>query len=224
MATDRPLTIAYAGSLNAYQPKPGGEPWWQGIRDYLWTYKVKNLRPYTRSGYYLIQALKILKEEHQITSSELQVDLWGLIEAGNIAQAKAAGIEDLLLIGGYMNKEESLRKMQESDVLFLPLESGKDGQRPLFIPGKLFEYLNMRKPILALCDESDCKEIIGKSGLGQFARADQPQEIAESILDMIKKRSELTTLYAPDHEYIDQFNFENRARNLAEILDEIRND
>ena len=93
----------------------------------------------------------------------MQLRLWGNVDSRNGLQAKKLGISDMVKIEGYKQKEESLALLRSCDLLFLPLESETKAGKPLFIPGKLFEYLKIGKPVLALGGQSDCIDILKKS-------------------------------------------------------------
>lgn len=220
MAFDQPLRIAYSGSLEGYRPG-GAASRWRKLLNWVWTYRNTTVDPSTRSGYFFIQAVRILADQYQIQPSQLQIDWWGLINPINQEQVNEAGLKDYFTISGYLPKTESLAKMAQANILFLPLEkSSSQKHKTLFIPGKLFEYLQAGKPILSLCEESDCKEIIRRSNLGIFADADQPTQIANALLPFINDRGALS-LIKPDTAYIKSHSFQNKTNELAQALKEL---
>ncbi len=217
-----PLLISYAGSLSYYQPgNLEKKPIWNLLQEYFWTYRVDNINQNTRSGYFLFKAIQSLKKKGLINKSILQVHLWGMIEDGNKPQIREMGIEDIVTIEGYVNKQDSFKRLQKTNVLFLPLESTKSEQKPLFIPGKLFEYLKSEKPILTLAGQSDCTEIIEKSGLGIVCDPTDEKSIEEKIIFLIKNKSHLPLLFQTDQEYLKKFSFDHLTKNLVEIFDEV---
>ena len=122
------------------------------------------------------------------------------------------------IFSGYLPKQESLNKLQQADLLFLPLERASiKGNKTLFIPGKLFEYLNSRKPILALCEDSDCKDILLKSGLGICIEPDNFEEIASFLNFIIHDSSSIKNIQA-NEDYIETFSFANKTKELAKVL------
>lgn len=214
------LKIAYSGSLDAHFPK-GKPSVFSRIVGLFWTYKHNTVDSSTRSAYYLIKAIVILKEKHRVSPDDLQIELWGSIHEGNRKQAIQAGVDGYFNFGGYMPKPDSLKKLNSSDVLFLPLEkSNTPGVGTLFIPGKLFEYLNAGKPILALCEQSDCKDILEASGLGICVEPDKPDLIADVLLKLINDK-ELSKTYKANDSYIKQYAFRNKAEELAIVFDRL---
>lgn len=212
------IVIAYSGSLDAYQPaKKGG--FLNGIKKWIWTYKHDTVDASTRSAYYLIKALEILKNKYGITPKQISIQLWGNINPINLDQARKAGVNDFFKIEGYKEKSQSLQDLQQADMLFLPLEMSNTTEfGTLFIPGKLFEYIHAKKPILALCEPSDCRDILEQSGLGVVVEPNQPEKIALKLLDIIQNPNLLQT-YKPNISYIETFDFKNKVKELSEVFD-----
>lgn len=217
----KPLRIGYAGTLMSYDPNQGGGGGMSALKQWFWTYKPDNLNFSTRSGYFLFKGLEALKKRRELTGDDIQIEFWGDIYPDNAKQAKAMGLDDIVKISGFCSKAETQAKLAACDVLFLPLESEKDGQRPLFIPGKLYDYLKLRKPILALAGPSDCLTIIENSGLGATAPAHDAEKIADVLQKMIEQKDEIAEHFKPNDEYIEGFNMERLTKKLSSIFDEL---
>lgn len=219
MGLDR-LQIGYGGSLASFD----------GVRlkkkksllkEYFWTFKNDTVDSSTRSGYYLIKAVGILKDKYGVKPSQLKIHLWGSIDQINQSQIEDSGLSEFFNIQGYMKKSDSLAKLMEMDILFLPTETSTSEEfRSLFIPGKVFEYIGMKKPVLSPGEESDCREILSKSGLGILTKPDDPEEIAEKLNQYISDKSKLKEL-KPNLEYINSFNFSNITAELVNVFDEL---
>jgi hypothetical protein len=216
----KPLTIAYGGSLDSFEPKKKSRLI-HSVLQWFWTFRNTTVDPSTRSGYFFINAVALLQSNYGIKPSELQVHWWGLINPVNQDQINRLGLTDFFHIDGYLDKSASLEKLSMADCLFLPLEQSTSKEHgTLFIPGKLFDYLKTGKPILALCEESDCKAIIEQSGLGIFAKPDDPENIAATLFPYIKHPENLQTLQ-PNQEYIQTHSFIQKTKELAAIIQEI---
>lgn len=215
----KPLIIGYSGSLSCYDPQ---KPLYQNnfFHDWFWTYTHLATDPSTRSGYFLFKALRFLTENYHITGDQLQVHLWGNIESGNLRQVQEMKIEDMVKIDGYHSKTDSLEKLESCDMLFLPLESETKKGKPLFIPGKLYEYLKIGKPVLSLSGKSDCLDILSESGLGINFDPHDTKRIADKLAALVSDRSSLDS-YIPNNDYIGNYSFRNITRQLAEIFDDV---
>lgn len=221
MASNQTIKIAYSGSLDAFEAKKGRN-FFDRLKFYFWTYKHQTVDPSTRSAYFLIKAVALLKKKHtDWNSNNLKIQIWGNINPVNKQQAEQESLGDVFEFDGYLPKTESLKKLNEADVLFLPLEmSNTRGRRTLFIPGKLFEYLNAKKPILALAEPSDCRDILEKSGLAMCVEPNDIEKIAEVLWQIIQNPETLKKLQA-NSEYIDSFSFKSKTAELATVLDSL---
>lgn len=214
------LILAYSGSLNAYTPGNKNN-WLNWVKGLFWTYHHDTVDNSTRSGYYLIKAVRILKDKYNVHADELNIQLWGSIDPINRKQVISEGVEAYFEFDSYMDKQKSLRKLEAATILFLPLEkSNKKGCKTLFIPGKLFEYIKTGKPILALAEPSDCRNILEKSGLGICVQPDDPEKIAQTLENIIRNRNILDA-YKPQSDYISTFTFENKTAELAAVFNQL---
>ena len=221
MDSEKPLIIGYSGSLAFYDPSdpPFRNSWW---KDWFWTYHHLATDPSTRSAYFLFKALKHIKEKYNRDGRSIQLQMWGAIDPRNIAQAIAMGISDMVHIEGYLPKERSVQKLASCDLLFLPFESPTGKGRPLFIPGKLFEYLKIGKPVLALGGPCDAMDILQRSGLGLIFRPGATEAIAEGVMRHCEDPSLLKS-YVPDNEYISNYSFSNITHQVSKVFDEVLN-
>jgi glycosyltransferase involved in cell wall biosynthesis len=221
MDTKRIVHIGYGGSLSAWTPGKSAARFTTFLHSIIGPYLPDNINSATRSGYYLFQAIKYFKEKYPELAPHLRVDLWGAIASGNSEQVKAMGIDDIVTISGYLSKNESLSKLNRCDVLFLPLESEKQGQKPLMVPGKLYEMLHIGKPILALAGKSDCYDILSRSGVGVLCSPFDYPGIAEVLAKIVSDPEAFKDSYKVDSMYVDQFSYKNRTALLAGFFNQV---
>ena len=216
---DQILRIGYAGSLKGHRPGTEHVPGWRKIVDWIWTFRNRNLEHHTRSGYYLLKGVQEFKESYPELTDRLQIRLWGLIDPINKEQVEQFDIGELVEIEGYFSKPESAARLAECDLLFLPLETSDD---PLFIPGKVFDYLRIGKPVLVLGPESDCTRILYKAGLGIRRDPEDAAGIAETLATLVEKKKELPERYQADTDYIENtFHFSHLAQRMADVFEEV---
>ncbi len=218
---DSILRIGYAGSLKGHRPGSEHVPGWRAIADWVWTYRNRTLQHHTRSGYYLLRGVHTFKEQFPELVPNLQIQLWGLIDPINAEQVQSFDIGNLVEIEGYFSKQESAARLAACDVLFLPLETSDD---PLFIPGKVFDYLRIGKPVLVLGPDSDCTRILVRAGLGIRRDPENSVGIAETLADLVQNKAELTRVYKGDEAYIEKtFHFRHLAQQMANVFEEVLN-
>ncbi len=214
------LVIGYAGTLGAFDPehkKSGG--FFSGLKKWVWTYNAESVDFTTRTGYFLFQGIVAFKNNYPELYPHLKVYLWGKIAGLNAQQVKSMGIADCVIIEGYIPKEKSIIRMNECDVMYMPLESELNGQQPLFIPGKVYEYIQYHKPVLALTEKSDCREILERSGLACIAAPRESNAIADQLAFLVRNRLGLKDIFKPDLAYIESHKAKYSAQKVAGIFD-----
>ncbi|HHG86610.1 MAG TPA: glycosyltransferase [Bacteroidetes bacterium] len=221
MATaDFILRIGYAGTLMAYTPGQERRSAFSKIKDWFWTYRIASANQHTRSGYFLLKGVQAFKEKFPELASQLQIQLWGMIEPGNLEQVKAFGISDIVQISGYFNKAESNAKLAACDLLFLPLETGED---PIYIPSKIFDYIKLEKPVLILGHPSDCTHILQRAGLGILADPYDVAAIADLLAELVRNKAQLPEKHVVDWAYMEEnFHFKNLSQKLVNIFEELK--
>jgi hypothetical protein len=97
--------------------------------------------------------------------------------------AAARGVADRVTIEPPIPHADVLRRMAAADLLLL-IQPGTSIQ----IPGKLFEMLPFRKPILGLTDEGEAADILRRFDLGAVANGNDSPAIAAALRHLIDGR------------------------------------
>lgn len=110
-----------------------------------------------------IRAFRSFVEDAQLSQKETKLHFVGADLTGRLPQQIAAsGILEFINTTGYVPHAEAVKYLQHADVLLF-LVSG--GPYSGFIPGKTFEYLAARKPVLAISEQIEGLELLRKTGL-----------------------------------------------------------
>ena len=118
-----------------------------------------------RNPVILWESLAELVSEHRDFADNLVLKFAGTVSPEIHRTLKNYGLDRFLELPGYVSHEEALR-LQRSARLLLLLEIDSEETRGI-IPGKLFEYLVARRPILAIGPEGwDVAKIIAETGAG----------------------------------------------------------
>lgn len=99
----------------------------------------------------LWNVLKEMVHENESFRKSLKIQLAGVVGQEVLDSIKEFGLEDYMVQSGYLSHADVLKMQQKSQVLLL-LEIDSEETKGI-IPGKLFEYLNARRPILAIGPE-----------------------------------------------------------------------
>ena len=78
----------------------------------------------------------------------LRIRIVGKTDKEILDSIQAAGLGDNLINLGYQSHEVAVREQRNASVLILPLR--KEPEYEAVLPGKLFEYLASRRPILGI--------------------------------------------------------------------------
>ncbi len=102
--------------------------------------------------------------------------------AGRVAECESIqpGLPGLRVIShGYLEHRASLDRLLSSHALLLTLSPGPGAERVL--PGKLYEYLAARRPILGILPRGRAAALVEACQAGVVADPDRPQKAAEII-------------------------------------------
>jgi glycosyltransferase involved in cell wall biosynthesis len=91
------------------------------------------------------------------------------------------GVEGQVAVHPPVPHDAALARMAAADALVL-VQPGTDIQ----VPGKLFEMLLFRKPILALADPGAAADIIERYQLGAVVDTNRPQAIAAALASFMR--------------------------------------
>lgn len=96
----------------------------------------------------LWQAIQELMEENETFKKHTKIQLAGVVGEEVLQSIQKFGLDDHLEQLGYLSHDKVLETQQKSQLLLL-LEIDSEETKGI-IPGKLFEYLNAKRPILAI--------------------------------------------------------------------------
>lgn len=130
----------------------------------------------------LWQVLSEISVENRHFKNDLKLIFAGAISPEIKEELQKYGLFQNTDFLGYVSHAEALRLQRRSQVLLL-VEIDRPETRAI-IPGKLFEYLSAKRPILALGPEgSDIEAIIKETGAGKFFNYQQKDKLKALIVN-----------------------------------------
>ncbi len=99
----------------------------------------------------LWKVIQELIQEHEAFKNAVKIQLAGVVGEEVLQSLRELGLESYVKRLGYLSHDKVLEVQQKSQVLLL-LEIDSEETKGI-IPGKLFEYLNAKRPILAIGPE-----------------------------------------------------------------------
>jgi glycosyltransferase involved in cell wall biosynthesis len=146
----------------------------------------------------------------------LRIELIGYIHPSDqksLAKSPAQG--SFIYQSQRITHVESLEKMRSSHVLLLslPLE---------YYPGKVFEYMRVGRPVLAIVPEGSVSRLVKKAQIGPVLKRDDSEGIIGVLGQIVDDYDEFVSqYYQPDWEFICQFERETLSKKLSNIFDRI---
>lgn len=165
----------------------------------------------------LFEVLAEMIADGAVRKDVLQLNFYGSSDQWLLSVANRFGLGDVLRIHGIVPRGESLRRQRESQILLLlgrnvPSDTG-------CYPGKLFEYLAARRPILALgglpgvtgqlLEQTEAgRQVLGKADLREFlTRAYGEFQTSRQVR------------YGGRPEAIGEYTHSGMAQKISEVLD-----
>lgn len=134
-----------------------------------------------------------------------------------IADARRLGVTAQVEALGYVEHRRSLQVLADADVAVLILSAGEESEASL--SGKVFEYIGMRKPVLAVVGNGPAGDLVrGLSG-GRVADFADPDSVASAIVE-IHHDWKSGVLVGPDEAEAAHFSRADQARVYSGILGE----
>ena len=106
----------------------------------------------------------------------LQIRLAGKVDAAVTEAVRARGLGGNLVELGYLPHDETVREQRAADILLLPLR--REPEYAKVLPGKIFEYLAARRPVLGIGQEDGAAAaVLRDAAAGQMFDWDKKEEL-----------------------------------------------
>ena len=164
------------------------------------------------------EVLRELKEELDGFEKDVQVNIIGVIDHTALQDIKNNGLKNEVHILGTMSHEKAIEAMIRSTILFLPLNDvpNIDG----VIPGKLYEYIGAKRPILCIGKKTgDCAKIIVETKSGVVVDFKEKALLKSTLVAYYKSYKE-NTLDVHSEAY-QQYSRKLLSAKIAAALDRI---
>ncbi|MCC1484597.1 glycosyltransferase family 4 protein [Winogradskyella immobilis] len=139
----------------------------------------------------LWEVLSELIKENKDFANDFELKLIGIVSEKVIASIEAYNLDDYINVLGYVSHNEAIHAQMASQILLL-IEIDSETTKAI-IPGKLFEYMQSKTPILALGpNDSDVEQIIKTTNTGTYFNYNSKAALKNQILSyykMYKKES-----------------------------------
>ena len=163
----------------------------------------------------LWNVLSELIEEFPVFKANFQLVLVGNVSADIKASMDSAKLTSFLKIVGSVTHNEAIIYQRKTQVLLL-IEANTT-EASYIIPGKLFEYINANRPILALGPkQSDIPSILKDTKTGRYFDYENETALKIHILELFENYK--TNSLSVASKDIERFSRKNCTKQLAEVL------
>ena len=160
---------------------------------------------------YFLKAFKQLTIERPDIASNIELHFVGFLRKENQKLIRKLSLQSFVKDHGYVNHDESIAKLKSADVLWFMV--GRRRNIDAILPGKVYEYIGAKKPILACVPDGAAKMAVEETGAGFICSPDNIDEIKNTILKVYQHYNS-NTLPVPSDEILEKF----RRDNLTELL------
>ena len=151
-------------------------------------------------------------------AASFRLTLAGKTDETVLESIRQAGLGDYLTDLGYIDHNKAVMQQRKASVLILPIR--EEPETKAILPGKLFEYLAARKPVLGVgTGEGAMAEVLKETGAGQIFDWDDRAGISDYVerLWSAFRSGEVMTATAD----IEKYSRRMTTRKMVEIFEQV---
>lgn len=161
------------------------------------------------------RALQELVAENKAFKNAVKVQLAGVVGEEVLQSIQKFGLDDYVVKLGYLSHDKVLETQQKSQLLLL-LEIDSEETKGI-IPGKLFEYLNAKRPILAIGPKGwEAGAMVERHRAGNTCSHDDVAALKNVLLDAFKHYQKGTLLCYSNG--VEQYHRKALTESLAKFI------
>ena len=164
-----------------------------------------------RTPKYFLHALKKAISENPGLKGNIEARMVGNFQDGYRKLVQSMGLENEVTITGYLTHHESLRELAKADCLWFMLMNDRQS------PGKVYEYIAARKPILACVPEGFVRQTVLETGAGTVVKPTNVDEISQAILELYEGHLQ-GRLLLPKEDIVQRYDRISLTQDLSKIL------
>lgn len=158
-----------------------------------------------------LRAMRKVFDEHPSLKQKIEVCFIGNFQDQYKKMIHSLGLEENVILTGYLNHGDCIREVMGSDILWIMLNNDVQS------PGKLYEYFGARKPILACVPEGFIRQTLKEVGGNLIIDPMDVDGIANAIIDLHSQHLR-NALPAPNEEVVEKYNRISLTNDLSRIF------
>ena len=165
-----------------------------------------------------LQAIANLIKAKKIDPKKIELKFIGRFGAEVLEMFQEPTVANCVKTLPYLPHSESIVHLMTSEALLLVVDDYSGGEE--IVPGKVYEYIGARRPIIALAHEGAVAELLRSTRSGRIAHNDDVAAIEGIILEYYTDYLYNKSDYSPDLSAIARFERKEITKQLARLLDE----
>ena len=174
----------------------------------------RGLETFTRSHAYLVRAIDRLLERRPDLRDAIRLEL-----VGPMSDADRASLPEYAVSRGYLAHAQTIELLRAADLLFLPMHDLAEGQRARIIPGKTYEYLAAKTPVLGAVPDGDARELLEAAGNADVCRPTDVDAMSAAIERRADNWRAGIEPPEPDPDLLPRFDRRRLTAELAGVFD-----
>ena len=168
----------------------------------------------------LFEAIERLIADGSLKQDEICLRFIGRFGTEVHEMFESASFRESIELISYIPHHESIEYLMQSDLLLLIVDESKESEE--IVPGKVYEYMGTKIPIIAIAPEkSAIAGLMHETRAGIVAHQSNIDKIASIVLEYFTQWKTGSGDFRPDTELINSFERRESARKLASLLDSI---
>ncbi len=209
------IRVGYIGSFY-FDPKLEREvnkPWYKKRVNRILQFSLKEEDWKYRSPFFFLKTLQYFNENNPEYKSKIVFEHIGNSPEWLTKMIEYIGLRDNFISHGFKTQSEVIEIAKQFDYLLATSEKNLDGPH-YCLPSKIFDYLELNKPIIAFVTPGSQLEFLKKSGISIFFNPDCPEENAEKLKELMTSES----VFEPNKAFLISYHRKNLTKRLSELI------
>lgn len=168
-----------------------------------------------RSPERFLDAVRALVDKGKVDPKNIELKFIGRFGANIMPLFEDPTLKSAIVVKPYMPHSESVLELLKSDALLLVVDDSSDSAE--IVPGKVYEYIGTKRPIIALAPEGAIATLIRETQSGTVANFQSQSEIEQAFLKYYTRFWAGETLWEGDAEVIKKYTRREAAKKLATL-------
>ena len=166
----------------------------------------------------LWEVLSELVKEDPVFAQDLEISLTGVVSDQVLSSIALVGLTKNTTLKGYVPHKQAVMLQHKAQILLLLEQDSEDTKA--IIPGKLFEYLQAHRPIIAIGPKgSDIEGIINTTESGVYIAANQKEALKKQLLTYYSAYKK-DALFIPSKN-LELFTRKNLTKKVADVINRL---